>query len=238
MRIILVDDHPLLRNGLANILNSQPDLEVAGEAGSIKEAIAMVEAHDPDLVIMDLGLPDGSGMDAIPRILAKKPETQIVILTINGSEQLAFTALRLGAKGFLLKDISAPALLSSVRGLGRGELAVSRAILSRFVTEAAHFHSPRGAHENRPDSTLTGRELELLAELSNGASNSEIGQRLSISENTVKIHVHNILHKLNLESRQQAAAFARRHGLGQNDLGESEPETIQQGESSRRPAGE
>lgn len=213
MRLILVDDHSLFRGGLIHLFNSQPDFEVLAEAASIKETLALVETHQPDLILMDVGLPDGSGLDAITKILHKKPDVHIVFLSIHAPEESVFTAIRLGAKGFLMKDIAAQALLTALRGLQRGELAVSRKILSHYVEELRPLHAPRGGDMESIEVTLTYREIEVLAALGAGDSNSEIARRLSISENTVKIHVHNVLHKLELPGRRDAAAYARRHGL-------------------------
>lgn len=213
MRMIIIDDHSLFRSGLANLFNSQSDFDVVGEAASIKETLTLVETQQPDIILMDVGLLDGSGIDAIPKILNKKKDTKIIILTVHDSEESAFTALRLGAKGFLIKDIAAPALLTALRGLQKGELAVSRNILSRYVEELLPLQNIRNGNKNSVEPTLTIREIDVLAELGTEASNSEIADRLSISENTVKVHVHNILHKLELPGRQEAAAYARRHGL-------------------------
>jgi len=213
MRLIIVDDHSLFRSGLATLFSSQPDFEVVGEAGTIREALSLIETKQPDLIIMDVGLPDGSGIETITRILQKKRDVSIVMLTIHASDEHAFAAIRLGAKGFLMKDISAPALLHALRGLERGQLAVSRGVLSRFVNELVPFIFSYAGDRSSSDVTLTTREIEVLAELATGDSNLEIAQRLSISENTLKIHVHNVLHKLKVTSRQEAAAYARRHGL-------------------------
>jgi two-component system nitrate/nitrite response regulator NarL len=215
MKLILVDDHSLFRSGLSHLFNAQQDFDVIGEAESIKEALALIETCQPDLVLMDIGLPDGSGLDAISKILHRKPDIQIVFLTIHASEESIFTAIRLGAKGFLMKDIAAQPLLMALRGLRRGELAVSRKVLSRYVEELRPLHVPRGGDMEGVEVTLTYREIEVLAALGNSESNSEIAQRLSISENTVKIHVHNILHKLDLPSRRDAADYSRRHGLAE-----------------------
>jgi two-component system nitrate/nitrite response regulator NarL len=212
MKLIIVDDHSLFRSGLATLFKSQDDFQVVGEGGTIREAVALIETQQPDLLIMDVGLPDGSGLEAIPKLLRKKPELKIVILTIHALDEHAFAAVRLGAKGFLLKDISAAALLQALRGLERGELAISRAALSRLFQELMPFVFPHFGDRN-PETTLTMREIEVLSELATGESNLEIAQRLSISENTLKIHVHNVLHKLKLNNRQEAAAYARRHGL-------------------------
>jgi len=212
MRIIIVDDHSLFRSGLVSLFNSQPDFQVVGEAGTVKDALSLIESQQPDLVLMDLGLPDGSGADVVTKILQKKEDINIVFLTIHASDENAFTAIRYGAKGFLLKDISAPAMLTALRRLERGELAVSRAVLSRFVDEFMPFVGPRG-NRNMGEIALTLREIEVLAELGIGGSNADIARRLSITENTTKVHVHNILHKLKLQSRQDAAAYAQRLGL-------------------------
>lgn len=226
MRTIIVDDHSLFRSGLIQLFSAQRDFEVVGEAASIKETLLLVKTERPDLVLLDLGLSDGSGMDAIPKILKEKPDTIIVVLTIHASDEIAFSAIRLGAKGFLRKDIGAAGLLTALRALRRGEFAVSRALLSRYVSESLPFLGSRVGVATQLDITLTARELELLAELSQGYSNFEIARHLSISENTVKIHVHNILRKLKLPSRQEAAAHARRHGLTRDFLRQLQSEDV------------
>lgn len=220
MKLIIVDDHSLFRSGLAHLFNTQPDFEVVGEADTIKNALILLETCHPDLVLMDVGLPDGSGLDTIAKIIHKNPDVNIVFLTIHASEETAFTAIRLGAKGFLLKDIAASALLTALRGLQKGELAVSRKVLSRYVKELLPLSSTRGGDKDGIETTLTKREIEMLAALGADESNSEIARHFSISENTVKIHVHNILHKLKLQSRQEAAAYAHRHGLTPQALGQ------------------
>lgn len=212
MKVIIVDDHSLFRSGMALLFKSQPDFEVVGEAGTIQEALSLVEALRPELVLLDLGLPDSSGTNVVSKFLQIKADINIVFLTIHASDESAFTAIRHGAKGFLLKDIPAPALLTALRRLKRGELAVSRKLLSRMVGELVSFGLPRGADAGS-DMVLTPREIEVLAELGAGYSNNEIATHLSISNNTVKIHVHNVLRKLDLQSRREAAAYARRHGL-------------------------
>ena len=217
MRVIVVDDHALFRGGLVSLFNSQPDFEVVGEAETIQEALSLVETQHPELVLLDLGLPDGSGIEAISKILHKKPEANIVFLTIHASHEHAFAAIRLGAKGFLLKNIAASKLLAALRGLERGELAVSRIILSRFVGEILQLISRRSGEETTAQARLTPREFEVLAELTMGDNNRDIAGRLSISENTLKVHVHNILRKLKMNSRHEAAEYARRNGLAKGD---------------------
>jgi two-component system nitrate/nitrite response regulator NarL len=224
MKVMIVDDHSLFRGGLIAVFNSQPDFEVVGEAGTIKEALSQFETKMPDLLIMDVGLPDGSGIEAIHRFLRIKEDVAIVILTIHASDELAFSAIRLGAKGFLLKDISAPAMLNALRRLRHGELAVSRAILGHFIDEALPLMVSR-TEKSASEVTLTMREIEVLGQLATGDSNLEIARRLCISENTLKVHVHNVLHKLKLRNRQEAAEFTRRHGFNNIALDQLKDET-------------
>jgi DNA-binding NarL/FixJ family response regulator len=212
LRILVVDDHALFRAGLVGLLKTQPDFEIAGEAGNAGEAVTLANSLKPDVILMDLGLPDGSGIEAMTHILKRNPHTKTVILTIHESETQAFEAIRRGAKGFLFKDISTVKLMESLRALQRGEMAVSRLVLSRFVEETLHWISPQ-AQEWRRERGITTREIEIMAELTTGSSNREIAGQLNISENTVKVHVHNILEKLGLRSRRELAEFARRHGL-------------------------
>ncbi|MFZ5921503.1 MAG: response regulator [Chloroflexota bacterium] len=213
MKTIIVDDHSLFRDGLARLLTSQPDFQLVGQAGTIREAVSLVETQKPDLVIMDLGLPDGSGEKTISQILEKSRNVNVVFLTIHASEELAFTAIRHGARGFLMKDIPATALLSALRRLKRGELAVSRATLSRMLDELLPIVSARSNTDSQSQASLTIREIEILAEMGAGFSNAEIAENLSISENTVRVHVHNIMQKLNFHNRQETANYARKHGL-------------------------
>ncbi len=213
MRVLLVDDHSIYRGGLVQLFNSQPDFKVVGEAGTIQEAIQQVDEKIPELIIMDFGLPDGSGIEAMAKILSRKPDIQVVFLTIHASDELAFSAIRQGAKGFLLKNIAATKLLAALRGLKRGEMAVSRVVLSRFTEEILPFISPSGRYPPMFHTRLTPREFQVLVELTTGDSNRDIADRLSIRPNTLKVHVHHILRKLGLSSRSEAAEYARRHGI-------------------------
>jgi DNA-binding NarL/FixJ family response regulator len=215
MRILVVDDQVLFREGIVGLLESQPDLSVVGEAGSVHEAIAKAIDLEPDLILMDIALPDGSGVEAVRMIHAHLPETIIVMLTIHESDELLLDAIQAGAKGFLLKNTPLVKLLASLHGIGRGEAAISRKMTFRVLDEFSRIGKlpaqtdPKLAH-------LTLRELDVLAELAQKYTNREIAERLSISENTVKIHVHKILAKLNLSNRREAGKFARRYGLGRS----------------------
>lgn len=206
MRVLLVDDHILFREGLVGLLGSQPGIDVVGEAGSVSEAIEMTRDLRPDLVLMDFSLPDGTGLDATQTILSERPETKIVFLTVHEEDDRLFAAIRGGAKGYLLKNVPIAKLLASLRGIEHGEAAISPTMTSRVLNEFARLE-PK---QDLPASDeLTTRELDVLRELVTGASNREIADHLVIAENTVKNHIRNILSKLNLKNRREAAEFAR-----------------------------
>ena len=212
MKVLIVDDHILFREGLVSLLDSQPDITVIGEAGCVQEAIAIARELEPDLILMDFGLPDGTGLDATQAILAERPDSKIVFLTVHEQDDRLFAAIRSGAKGYLLKNVPVSKLLDYLRGVERGEAAISPAMTNQILEE---FARGGAARDPGPDELgeLTSRELEVLRELATGASNQEIAERLVISENTVKVHVRNVLAKLDLRNRREAASYARRHGL-------------------------
>lgn len=209
MKIIIVDDHILFREGLAAIIRSESDFEIVGQAGNVQEAIQLVGERKPDMVLMDFGLPDGTGADATRAILAECPDCKVVFLTMSEEDEDLFAAIRSGAKGYLLKNMRPSKLVSSLRSVERGESALSRTMTLRLMEELVRS---KGVTQV-PEPTLTRRELEVLRELAAGFSNQEIAERLFISENTVKYHVHSILDKLGLSDRRDAALYAREHGL-------------------------
>ena len=213
MKILIVDDHVLFREGLVSLFSRQSDMTVVGEAGTVEEAINIARRVHPDVILMDFSLPDGTGLEATRAVLSDHPETKIVFLTIHDDDERLFAAIRAGAKGFLIKNIPVVKLLAAIRGLQSGEAALSRTMTNRLLEELAR--NP-GVMEpaNNPLNLLTSRELEVLGELANNATNREIAQRLYISENTVRNHMHNILDKLNLSSRREAVALARQYPLG------------------------
>ena len=209
MKIVIVDDHVLFREGLAAIIRSESDIEIVGQAGTVREAIEIVQGLRPDMVLMDFGLPDGTGADATRAILQEHPDCKVVFLTMSEQDEDLFTAIRSGAKGYLLKNMRPAKLVSSLKSVQQGESAISRAMTLRLMEELARTKEPpRGI-----EPTLTRRELEVLRELASGCSNQEIAERLFISENTVKYHVHSILEKLGLTDRRDAALYAREHAL-------------------------
>ena len=209
VRVLLVDDHVLFREALVNLLETQPDLKVIAQAESMQDAIALTQRVSPDLVLMNIVLPDGTGAEATKAILAAKPETKIVVLTLSEEDDQLFEAIRAGAIGYLSKHVRAAVLFKTLQGVMRGEAGISGITARRILDEFARL-SPTRSDEGAP---LTSREVEVLRELANGASNQAIAERLVISENTVKNHVRNILVKLHFHSRREAADYARRHGL-------------------------
>jgi two-component system NarL family response regulator len=212
MRVLIVDDHILFREGLAGLLRSQADIEVIGECGSVREAIETAVQLKPQVILMDFSLPDGTGLDATRAILSELPQTQIIFLTVHDNDERMISAIRAGAKGYLLKNLSVNKLLASLRAMERGEAAISRTMMARVLEEFAQS-TPPPVPEPSPLVGLTSREIEVLQELADGITNQEIATRLFISENTVKNHIHNILEKLSLNNRREAIEFARKNGL-------------------------
>lgn len=213
IRIVVVDDHILFREGLVAIIRSEPDLEVVGQAGSVKEAVALIGSLKPDVVLMDFGLPDGTGVDATRAILKEDPDCKIVFLTMSEEDDDLFSAVRSGAKGYLLKNMHPSKLVSTIKSVYEGESALSRSMTLRLMEELARTKAPK----HTGDPTLTRRELDVLRELASGFSNSEIAEHLFIAENTVKYHVHSILDKLGISDRREAAEYAKKHGLSKKD---------------------
>jgi two-component system NarL family response regulator len=222
MKILIVDDHVLFREGLSSLIAKQTDLTVVGEAGSVHEAIEKARTTLPEMILLDFNLPDGTGLDATRAILAELPDVKIVFLTIYEVDERLFAAIRAGAQGYLLKNIPVAKLLAALRGLiERGEAAITRQMTSRLLTEFSQTRKPE-TPDTSPLDGLTSREREILRYLASGATNQEIALQLVISENTVKNHVHNILEKLGLRSRREIRDFARIHNLipseGQHEL--------------------
>ena len=211
-RLLIVDDHVLFREGLASLFRAQPDFEVLGEAGNVREAVTLAKKLKPEIILMDFSLPDGTGLDATNEILRLLPAVQIVFLTMHEDDERLFAAIRSGAKGYLLKNSPVNNLLAALRGLADGAAPISNQLTSRILNEFARLEHPAEPQPAVLDQ-LTERELEILGELVQGGTNREIAYRLFISENTVKNHIHNILEKLHLSNRREAIRFAQRHGI-------------------------
>jgi len=214
LKVLIVDDHNLFREGLVSLLSSYPDISIVGEAGTVRGAIEKTLELDPDLVLLDISLPDGSGIDALRDILTQRPDIKVVMLTIHDTDELLLSAIRSGAAGYLLKDIPISKLVMSLRGLAQGEIALSRRMTTRIVEEFRRVGKTQELGNHNTTDVLTMRELEILQLLGTGATNQNIADRLVLSENTVKVHVHNILEKLNLRNRREAALYARRCNFG------------------------
>ena len=212
IRLAIVDDHTLFREGLASIIQIEPDIEVSGLAGSVREAVEVVRAVKPDIVLMDFSLPDGNGADATRMVLDEHPDCKVIFLTMSENDENLFAAVRSGARGYLLKNMSPSKLVTTIRSVQRGESALSRSMTLRLMEELSRTKEP----EQLGDASfakLTRRELDVLRELTAWITNREIANRLYLSENTVKYHVHSILEKLNLPSRKAAAKFGKEHGI-------------------------
>lgn len=211
-KILIVDDHVLFRDGVISLINARADFEVVGSAESVHEAIELSREFRPEIVLTDFYLPDGTGLDATKAILSENPDCKIVFLTISAADEDLFAAIRLGAKGYLLKNLSGSDLISSLLALDHEEMAVSRKMLGRIALEFSHTNDQTISSE-KILSKLSPREMDVLRELQTGASNNEIAQRLFLSENTVKHHIRNIFDKLGVENRREAILAANRAGL-------------------------
>jgi len=213
IRVVLVDDHALFRKGIASLLTGEPGFEVVGEAQDGLQAVERVRELMPDLVVMDLNMPRTTGLEATRRILEEFPYIKVVILTVSEDDRDLFEAIKAGAQGYLLKKIEPKALFDTLRGVMRGEASISRMMAATLMGEirrGAANHTGSGV-KRAPE--LSPREIGVLELVTEGKTNKEIAGALGIAENTVKNHLKNILEKLHLENRVQAATFALREGL-------------------------
>jgi len=213
IRVLLVDDHALFRSGVAGLLREQPDFELAGEARDGREALERANDLMPDVILMDVYMPEVGGLEATRKIKDSLPYVKIVMLTVSEEEGDLFEAIKAGAHGYLLKNIEPKELLRSLRDVFQGEAPISKRAATKLLDEFARLS--RGDSRKEQDN-LSPREREVLEHLTTGATNKEIASSLCISENTVKNHLKNILAKLHLQNRVQAAAYALRKGLTQD----------------------
>jgi two-component system nitrate/nitrite response regulator NarL len=219
-RILIVDDHTLFREGMKALLSRQESVEIIGEASNGKEGIEKAISLSPDVVLMDLNMPDMTGIEAVGHILKVKPDTKILMLTVSEDDEDLFRAVRAGAMGYLLKNVDSEHLVSSVHQVARGEATVSAALTDKIFAEFRAMSSRGEEKEASPQKDLLSkRENEILVHVSQGESNKEIANALHIAESTVKIHVQNILRKLKLSSRVQAAVYAVEKNMGSKQAG-------------------
>jgi len=212
IRILVADDHPVYRDGLRALVARSPDLELVGEASTGTEAVALATSTTPDVVLMDLRMPEMSGMDATRRILEARPESRVLILTMSEDDDSLFAAMRAGARGYLPKDADSEELIRAIRAAALGEVIFGASIASRLQT----FFATSRARASDPFPELTDREDEVLELIAAGRSNQEIATRLAISDKTVRNHVANIFNKLRVADRAGAIVRAREAGLGRD----------------------
>jgi DNA-binding NarL/FixJ family response regulator len=208
VRLLLVDDHQVVRLGLRVLLTAEPGFQVVGEAGSAAEALALVESLRPEVVLMDVRLPDQSGITACQRIRQRWPEVQVLMLTSFADEELVLEAVNAGAAGYVLKQVGTDDLVKAVRAVAQGD-----AVLDPVVTQKLLTHVRRAGHEAQLAAfrDLSERELQVLAQVAEGKTNAEIGAVLMLSEKTVRNHVSTILSKLGCTNRIEAATYAVRN---------------------------
>ena len=211
IRILIADDHPLFRDGLHGLLDSVPDTEVVGEATDGKEAIALANSLQPDVILMDLKMPGVNGLQAMREILHTSPHIRILVVSMLEDDDSVFAAMRAGARGYLLKGANQAEMLAAIRAVANGEAIFGPGIAQRLI---GFFSASRPSVQSRIFPELTEREAEVLALISQGHTNEEIAEQLVLSLKTVRNHVSNIFSKLQVADRAQAVLRAREAGLG------------------------
>jgi DNA-binding NarL/FixJ family response regulator len=213
IRVLVVDDHALFRRGLQMVLEQEPDIEVVEEASDGAEAIAKAAEALPDIVLMDVRMPRRGGIDACTAIHETVPSAKIIMLTISDEEADLYDAIKAGAMGYLLKEISIEEVAAAIRAVHGGQSLISPSMASKLLTEFASMIKKTDDRQQVPTPRLTDREMEVLKLVAKGMNNRDIAKQLFISENTVKNHIRNILEKLQLHSRMEAVVYAVREKL-------------------------
>lgn len=217
IRVLIVDDHTLFRSGIKLLLQRQEGFEVVGEAGDGLEGIKRAKQLNPDVVLLDLHMPGVSGREAVTTINEEVPAARVVMLTVSEDAEDLVDCLRAGAAGYLLKNIETEFLVDALQRAARGESVMSPQMTGKLVQELRHPKETAPPSAEAEREKLSPRETEIILLLAKGASNKEVARALNVAESTVKIHVQNILKKLNLSSRVQAAVYAVEHGLVQRE---------------------
>jgi DNA-binding NarL/FixJ family response regulator len=213
IRVLIVDDQALFREGLHTLLSVQTDLQVVGEARNGEEAMRLAATHEPDIILMDLHMPILDGVAATRRLQSSQPSIKVIVLTTFDDDEDVFEGLRAGAVGYLLKDVPSEKLIEAIRGVARGESFLEPSIVNKIVAEFARLSPQRTSSSQPLTEPLSERELEILRLLGQGASNKEIADHLVITVGTVKNHLTNIMAKLSVRDRTQAALIARELGI-------------------------
>jgi len=208
IRILIVDDHAIVREGQRALIDTEPGMVVVGEAKDGTDAVEMADSLQPDVILLDLHMPRKDGIEAIGEIKAENPEARILVLTSFTEDEKVYAAIKAGALGYLLKDSSPQEILTAIRMVYQGEISMHPRIATKLMRELQ-----RTSNSTPTQETLTVREVEILQLVAQGLSNQEIAEKLVISERTVRTHVTNILSKLHLANRTQAALYALREGL-------------------------
>ena len=210
IRVLIADDHTIVRAGVRLLLEAEPDIEVVGEAVNGNEAMSLTESLKPEVVLMDIAMPDTNGLDATRLLKERFPETHVLVLTVHRSEEYFFEMLKAGASGYVLKGAETSELIDAVRCVSRGEAflhpTMTRQLLQDYLDRLRQADDPH-------DSLLTRRENEILRLLADGYSTKEIAERLFVSSSTIHSHRTNLMRKLNLSTRHELVQYARRHGL-------------------------
>jgi two-component system response regulator DevR len=210
LRILLVDDHEVVRVGVRALIERQPGMEVVGEATTVREAVSQAQKLAPDVVVLDIRLPGGDGMEACRQIKAQRPKTRIIVLTSFPDDKVIFDAIACGADGYVLKQIGSDDLIRALERVGRGESLLDPAVTEQVFVKMREM---RRQEQANAFADLNTQEMQILAHIAEGETNREIGEALHLSEKTVRNYVSQILNKLGLASRAQAAAHAARHRI-------------------------
>lgn len=212
-RVVIVDDHTLFREGLRTILEMEDGIEVVADAESAEDIVELVWQTRPDVLLLDIRMPQGSGLDAVPAVLRISPGTQVLVLTACDEKEEHVRAFKLGAKGVILKDSARQTLMQAIHTVRMGQVWVDPRMTGALVEELSHMGSEPGGLAGRDENGLTERELEIVRLVASGFKNKEVGAQLTISERTVKTHLTNIFQKLAVRDRVGLVMYALRHGL-------------------------